>query len=383
MLVCFLACEPDEPPRVPAEAALPMVTLTAPDSIPTTGKVAGTLLLPAGTTYPIRLERRGGFSIGFPKHSYELDLEEDVPLLGLAADDDWILNANYIDKTFLRHVLSYDLFRRMGPNNRAAATAFTEVTLNDGYAGLYVLMEKVDRSVLEVNKRDTAAFIFKEPHVFRPSYEGITPRDPANFHQQTFPKIDRADRRAPLERLRALLLEADDATFDAELPRQIDVPNFVDWHLLLLLTNNADGILKNYYLYRKDKDTPIRVAPWDYDHSFGRDGDNERNLNERPLDASRSILFRRLLERPWYRDALKARWSAVQENGLFSVPSLLQRIELMTAEIADAATQNFERWPVDGRYYYDAATFTEELTLMREFVVIRHAYVSDYLADLP
>ncbi|MEL6721281.1 MAG: hypothetical protein AAFP82_21450, partial [Bacteroidota bacterium] len=43
-----------------------------------------------------KVERRGGYSISFPKHSYEIDLKEDLDFTNLPADDDWILNANYI-----------------------------------------------------------------------------------------------------------------------------------------------------------------------------------------------------------------------------------------------------------------------------------------------
>ncbi len=65
--------------------------------------------------YNGRIERRGGGSMAFPKSSYEIDLEDDIPLGQLPEDDDWILNANYIDKTFMRHTFSYDLFREMDP----------------------------------------------------------------------------------------------------------------------------------------------------------------------------------------------------------------------------------------------------------------------------
>ena len=56
------------------------------------------------------IKTRGGFSIGFPKKSYSLDLKGDHQFLDLPEDDDWVLNANHIDKTFMRHVVSYELF---------------------------------------------------------------------------------------------------------------------------------------------------------------------------------------------------------------------------------------------------------------------------------
>ncbi|HOZ31211.1 MAG TPA: CotH kinase family protein, partial [Bacteroidales bacterium] len=62
---------------------------------------------------------RGGFSSKFFKHSYRIELNDKFSPYGLPKEDDWILNANYIDKTFMRHKLSYDIFRMMGENNLA------------------------------------------------------------------------------------------------------------------------------------------------------------------------------------------------------------------------------------------------------------------------
>ena len=38
----------------------------------------------------------------------------NVSILGMPADNDWVLIANYLDKTFLRNVIAYDIFRKMG-----------------------------------------------------------------------------------------------------------------------------------------------------------------------------------------------------------------------------------------------------------------------------
>lgn len=56
---------------------------------------------------------RGGSSSKYYKHSFSLELNNKYPLAELPGDDDWIINANYIDKTFMRHKISYDFFRAM------------------------------------------------------------------------------------------------------------------------------------------------------------------------------------------------------------------------------------------------------------------------------
>ena len=353
--------------------------------IPDAPKVPGTLthtLDGATTEHPIRIERRGGYSMSYAKHSYEVKLAEDAPIGGLPADDDWILNANYVDKTFLRHAFSYDLFRRMSPDNRAARYRFAPLTVNGDYQGLYVVMQKLDRSSLGVEKRGETTFIFKEPHVFRESYVGLVAEPGKTFHHQTFPKARKGDRAPALEHLRALILHADDTDFDRQLPELIDVANFTDWHLLLLLTNNQDGLLKNFYLYKPTDRSPVRVAPWDYDHSFGRDGDNERNLNERKLDANRNLLFRRLLARPWYVASLKARWAELQSDGIFTTKTLISEISDLAERLRPLAHRNVTRWPVDAEAYYDANDFDAEIELMKAFVALRHAYLEGYFASL-
>ena len=332
--------------------------------------------------YEGKIERRGGFSISFPKHSYEIDLKKDVSLVNLPYDDDWILNANYIDKTFLRHSFSYEIFSTMGSNNISSECRYVEVELNGEYNGLYVLMEKLDKSSLELNGSDTSAFIFKEPHIFRESYDGIIPKDTSNFHQQTFPKIERNDKREYLEGIRDFILNSNNIEFEEMFPNVFDASNIIDWHLLLLISNNSDGILKNYYLYKIDNETPIRVSPWDYDHSFGRDGDNELNLDERPLNIERSILFKRLLQFNWYKIALKQKWEELNKANILNKSCLKERILAKSNSIREAAKKNFEVWPLDSDWYYDANNFDDEINIMINFIDLKHERLTKYFDEL-
>ncbi len=328
-------------------------------------------------SYDGKIERRGGYSIVYPKHSYEIDLVADVSIANLPADDDWILNANYIDKTFLRHVISYELFHEMHTNNRASKCKYVELKLNDSYNGLYVLMEKLDRSSLRVNKHDSSAVIFKEPHIFRPEYDNVIPQDPDNFHQQKFPKIEDNDKTYFIEEIRDFILNSSDSIFNEEIGNAFDIQSVIDWNLLLLITNNSDGILKNFYLYKIDTNTPLRIAPWDYDHSFGRDGDNELNLVN-PLDLNRSILFLRLLKLEWYKTKLKARWTELNDLNLLSSTGLKNRIAMKKMAIENLANKNFELWPVNSQWYYDENNFGAEIQIMYQFIDIRHEQLSDY-----
>ncbi len=333
-------------------------------------------------TYEGKIERRGGFSISLPKHSYEIDLNDDISLAELPKDDDWILNANYIDKTFLRHVMSYELFTTMNENNIASKCKYVELKLNGVYNGLYVLMEKLDKSSLKICDEDSNAVIFKEPHIFRDTYEGIIPQNINNFHQQTYPKIEKRDKTAFIEEVREFILTSSDNNFTIGISGIFDIDNLIDWHLLLMISNNSDGILKNFYLYKTDKETPIRIAPWDYDHSFGRDCDNELNLDEYPLIIERSILFRRLLEFDWYKANLKERWMDMNNMNILSENGLKQRVIAKSNFIKELAKKNFEIWPVDNPWYFDSNNFEEEIEIIFKFIELRHNRLRDYFNNL-
>ena len=98
----------------------------------------------------IAIEIRGSSSQSFPKKSYGFETrmpngvtDTNVALLGMPSEHDWILSANYTDKSFCRNVLLYQLSMEMG--HYAARTRYVDVVLNGEYIGIYVLMESIKR----------------------------------------------------------------------------------------------------------------------------------------------------------------------------------------------------------------------------------------------
>lgn len=345
---------------------LPELQLSADGEIVWEGWTTATLVA-GGDTLDGHIHYRGGISAGYPKHSLALKLDERYPLCGLPADKDWILNANYIDKTFMRHKLCYDLFRLMDEErNRAPLCAYATLTVDGHGQGLYVVMQKMDASTLGIDKGDSTSVIFKEPPVMYD--ERIVPQDPDNYYQQTFPKKRKDDRTAQAEAIVAFLQDSPDEVFRAEVGQWFDLKNIADWQLLLLLSNNADGLRKNFFLYKVGDATPYRVAPWDYDHSFGRDGDNEPNMLRDTVDCNRAVLLRRLWQWPEYRSQVARRWQQLRTEGLFTEATLNRMIADNAAQIEAAVKANELLWPVDNDIYYDANHFDAELDIMREFI---------------
>jgi hypothetical protein len=105
----------------------------------------------------VGLRIRGRSSTQFPKQQYKLevwndaDRDQEVAVLGLPAESDWVLSASYSDKTLMRNYLAYGWWERLG--HYSVRTRFCEVFLNDDgaaplsygddYAGVYLLTESV------------------------------------------------------------------------------------------------------------------------------------------------------------------------------------------------------------------------------------------------
>lgn len=319
-----------------------------------------------------KIKCRGGSSSKYYKHSFSLELEEKQYLAGLPKDDDWVLNANYIDKTFMRHKISYDLFKEMNPLNIAPKSAYVNVKINDKYEGLYVLMQEINGAMVDLNKKDTGAVLFKDPPIFYKDKLSWV-QDSLNYFQQKYPNINELDKTPFIEEFQQFIFYSSDEDFEKNVNQKIDLKNVIDWHLLLLFSNNSDGIIKNFFLYKLNSAAPLRFAIWDYDHSFGRDGDNEKNLLEREIDCKRAILLKRLLESKKlnYLSRLKKRWFELRNQDIFSVKNFKNHVERNDKIIRNHVSKNFEKWPIDDKNYYDSSNYQQELDLMQEFVRLR------------
>lgn len=322
---------------------------------------------------------RGGYSRAFHKKSMSLKLNNASSFALENKRKKWILNANYIDKTFLRHVISYDLFREMNPNNIAPKCDYIEVYLNDHYQGLYVLMERIDELKLTTELNAKNPIIWKEPTVF--TYGRDTSRRPLGYFQKV-PKVTTKDYSFFLDSLTVFLTQSTNETFDQHVFKLFDKENLIDWYILLLFSNNSDGLIKNFYLYKTALDAPFHIAPWDYDHSYGRDGDNELNLLERRLKIKRNLLFKRILENNTddFKGQAYATWKAYRKT-LLSEKALLNLVEKRKQAFEHLIPKNEKVWSTrDTTWYFDESSFDEEIALMQAYFKKRLVELDSLLA---
>ena len=90
------------------------------------------------------------------KKPYAVETREDdginnrnVSILGMPAENDWVLNSLAFDQTGMRDVLAYELSNLLG--QYASRSVYCEVVINGDYKGLYAFMEKIKPDKNRVN----------------------------------------------------------------------------------------------------------------------------------------------------------------------------------------------------------------------------------------
>ena len=105
---------------------------------------------------------RGWSSRAEPKKSYKLTLlkengeTNDLSLLDLGSDDDWILNPMSRDDTFVKEMLTMGIWNQLAAktthNYNMSNGQYVELVINNTYSGLYLLQRRIDAKYLQLNE---------------------------------------------------------------------------------------------------------------------------------------------------------------------------------------------------------------------------------------
>lgn len=203
------------------------------------------------------------------------------------------------------------------------------------------------------------------------------------FEQQE-PDLERKAYWRPLELFTRFTSGASPQEFwDAEkgIGHRLDLANAMDFHILVQVTANSDGITKNFLLARDGQESGPQTnkfffVPWDYDGTFGR------NWNATPYPHNvwlSNPLFDRLMQNGEYRRRFAARWRQLRQGPLAEA-AMVAAIERNVRTLGEAVRRNVERWPTDRGGYPDRLTFEEDIEQMKAWVERRLQWLDREIA---
>ena len=99
------------------------------------------------------IKTRGNATAGYEKKPYQIKLGKKTDLFGMGKAKTWILLANYIDASFIKNSVAYELAGRLG-FDFTPETKQVNLYIDGRYMGLYCLAEKVQINKQRINITD-------------------------------------------------------------------------------------------------------------------------------------------------------------------------------------------------------------------------------------
>lgn len=331
----------------------------------------------------VGLHVRGNTSRDFDKKSYafetwdENDEDLDVALLGLPAEEDWVLQGPFSDKTLIRNHLIYQLSRDIG--RYAARTRFVELEINGDYRGVYVLMEKIKRDDVRVALPEGAALL-KRDWVEGGEKFIQTTACQDELKVEWSDDIDEIVTR--LDSIEAELLIGDFSS--------VDLGSFIDHMLLVEIGRNVDGYVLSTWITLSENDVLGMGPVWDYNGALGNasyfkawetNGWHYQNP-EFPGDNPNGFCwYEALLENPEFLNLRRERWQ-IHRAGPWSDAAIEARIDGAIAVLEPAIERNFERWPLLGEVIWpndlgaeDRTTYVDEVSYLKSWIKQRMGWM--------
>lgn len=356
---------------------------------------------------------RGATSRSFPKKNYRISLtqksvgnntrQNDISLLGMRQDDDWLLYSAYNDQEKIRNVFSQNLWTSSCADNNeyhintGLEYKYTEVFINGEYWGLYALGYPIDQKGLNLHADEelykvigwisTEMIRFTEYgnlEGFRTKYPDKESNDVLNKYDQWSDLLDYY-----------YLDYYDNLTDTGKLQEAIDINNVIDYFLFINLIQGADNIYRgrmiNAYLAVVERDGIRKgiFCPWDLDLTWGNSNPfhDDHIIEQYDINFEKNYFWEngyweRLLQDDSFRrsvtEQIVDRYLQLRDEEWSdqSIIALLDHYETMIFR-SGAYIRDLDRWP-EGSYIYPDT----RLSVFREYVLSRLSEMDQFINRL-
>lgn len=332
-----------------------------------------------------RIRGRGNSTwLWYDKKPYRIKLDEKASIVGLAAEKDWVLLANFRDPTHMMNTFVFELGRVMGlPYTNHSR--FMEVNLNGEYIGLYQLTEQIEQGKNRVAVDDMEGILIALDVDDGPYY---SPDSGDNFYSDIygmpvcvkFPEdTDVSDIRSELAKLESAILsirrsKGDEAAIKAGMDKVrelLDVQSFIDYLIIQELIYNVELAAPRSMYMHKDKGGKWVMGPlWDFDAGFDfdwgtmYDGHNyfdsyrKLMLGKDPIhhnggNGGVPEFFTDIFRSDEFCEEFIARWKEISP---LIMTEVWDNTEKYITAAEDAMIRNSERWPI----YFPSDSWPEE-----------------------
>lgn len=357
-----------------------------------------------------QIRGRGHSTWKWEKKPYKIKFDKAVSLCGMPKAKQWVLLANYADKSLSRNYVAASMAQILEGLDYTPKQSHVELYLNGEYMGVYTLSEQIQVHKNRVNIAESEAadtgYLLEIGGRDAGSDHDVLNHDyfMAGFARQIAIKAPdtKVISQEQLDFIISYVRAANDAIAAHDGYEQyIDVDSFIDWGILHELTYNIDSCYRRSCYMTKDAGGKLKMGPiWDFDLALGNfSKDNQKyndlatvgpgvedlldyeklagmQYNTYSYDDYYVVLtwMNYLLSDPSFYARYAARWNQVKERLL---EKGLEAIDESERLLEGAWQKNFERWKVlEGR---PAAGYSSKKTAAIKTFAGSVDYLRDFL----
>ena len=314
-----------------------------------------------------RLRKKGNSSFKFKKAQIRIKFEKADgsklrrSTLGLAVSDSLTLHGPYIDRSYMRNALMYDLGRKLGDSAGrkwwAPKSQYVKVVLDNEFLGLYLAVESVERSAeklsLKKSVKQDPSFIMEvssPDQDFKTSY-GSPLKYKYPKEKNLSPEL-KGSLIKTIESFEKVVFRKG-VSFE-ELSESIDVLSFVDYFIFREFSKDIDAYRRSAF-FHKDAGGKVVMGPlWDFNGTLGNMNvfsfGSKKRLIKDSCDPSRLCYkevswFKKLIKNKNIRILIRQRFRSLRKEGeVLSASYLKGRISHFKREIREEAIMDSIKW---------------------------------------
>ena len=364
-----------------------------------------------------KVKWRGGSTNTADKHKRNYKIKtlnekgkkQEISLLGMREDNNWILDAGQIDLFRLRNRIATEIWNDFAtkpyyaskePKAKSGVTGkVVEVILNNEYRGIYSLTEAMDRKELKLKKYDDKNQEFHGQLWKVSSWDKATFWDIDKDYDNTqetwhafetkYPDIDDVNPTdySPLYEAIDFVANSNDEAFKKEVGDYFDIPVLIDYQLFQETLKPVDNNGKNMFwgIYDVAKSKKLTLAIWDLDASVGQFWQCSTPLHPNRVFPNTDLgvkdgfnLYHRLssLNVDNYNEKVANRYHELRKT-YFSEKNLISRYQGYYDMLvkSGAASREETKWSEDSDIGGYPLNFKSEIEYIKNWIINRLNYL--------
>ncbi|MFB6465652.1 CotH kinase family protein [Cytobacillus sp. Hz8] len=320
--------------------------------------------------FEIDIVYRGSHIREFDKKSYFVSFHK--PSLFRKAKE-WHLNAEFKDPSLLRNKLSLDFFAEIG--NLAPQSRYVFLVINGRKEGVYLEIESVDEYFLQKRGLPSGSIHYAidgDANLSLMSDLDKKVKDSLLLGYERKLGMDMDD--DSLQEMILMINTTSREEFEKKIHVIMNVDKYLRWLAGIIFTQNYDGFVHNYALYRNRENGQFEIIPWDYDATWGRDVNGKTMEEDYVRIQGFNTLSARILDIEHYRKQYKNLLETILKE-YFTIEHLRPKIETMYELIRPYVLLDpYKKEKLD--------EFDREPEFILNYIEVRSKYIKNQLTKL-